>query len=190
MTMSDLSRRNFLVSVAALPVLAPRLRINNQQEQLDEGVLRAVAEAVLPSELSNAQQAAAVTDYLRWARGYRRGAERNHGYGTAQIGTLAADPLPEWAAQLRALDAEARQSTNSGFAALPLAARRTMIAAQLGSERTLPNPLGARHVALALLAHFYASPLALDLCYRARIGRETCRPLGEASARPVPLGGD
>ena len=41
--------------------------------------------------------------------------------------------------------------------------------------------------AVALLAHFYASPAATDLCYEARIGKDTCRPLAQSSRKPLPL---
>jgi hypothetical protein len=186
--MSELSRRSFLVSIAALPVVVPHAaHAALLQTSLDEPLLRSVAEALLPSELTPNDRAAVVSDFLRWTRDYRPGAERNHAYGSAELGTLPGDPVPAWGTQLRALEAEARQNHNTGFAALPVATRRTMIAAQLGEERNLPNPLSARHVALALLAHFYASARAADLCYRAQIGKETCRPLAAASAQPAAL---
>jgi len=51
----------------------------------------------------------------------------------------------------------------------------------------LPPIDRAPHIALGLLAHFYSSSAAHDLCYRARIGKETCRPLAEAPRRPLPL---
>ena len=43
----------------------------------------------------------------------------------------------------------------------------------------MPNVAEANHVAVALLAHFYESSAAADLCYEAHIGRETCRPLAQ-----------
>ncbi len=45
----------------------------------------------------------------------------------------------------------------------------------------------APHIAVALLAHFYASPEATDLCYQVKIGKETCRPLASSSRQPLPL---
>ncbi len=47
--------------------------------------------------------------------------------------------------------------------------------------------LRTRHVAVGLLAYFYATPAATDLAYRAKISRHTCRPLAYASRRPRPL---
>jgi hypothetical protein len=51
----------------------------------------------------------------------------------------------------------------------------------------LPAPLDARHVALALLAHWASTPAAWDLACGARVGRGTCRPLAESPRRPLPI---
>ena len=51
----------------------------------------------------------------------------------------------------------------------------------------LPQIDRAPHIALGLLAHFYSSAAAQDLCYEARIGKGTCRPLTESPKRPLPL---
>jgi hypothetical protein len=51
----------------------------------------------------------------------------------------------------------------------------------------MPSVADASHVAVALLAHFYESPAAGDLCYEARIGRQTCRPLAQQSRKPLPV---
>jgi len=42
-------------------------------------------------------------------------------------------------------------------------------------------------IAVALLAHFYESPGATDLCYEAQIGRQTCRPLAAQASKPRPI---
>jgi hypothetical protein len=121
--------------------------------------------------------------------GYRPGAELNHGYGTGRIETVAADPRPRWTTQLSALDAEARKDGGQSFASLSRERRQALVRAALAGERgeTLPSPLAARHVALALVAHFYDSPAATDLCYEAQIGRQQCRPLAAQRTPPVPL---
>ena len=46
---------------------------------------------------------------------------------------------------------------------------------------------GSWLVAVALLAHFYESADGIDLCYRAQIGKGTCRPLSQQSRKPLPL---
>jgi hypothetical protein len=50
----------------------------------------------------------------------------------------------------------------------------------------MPAPADAHHVALGLLAWFYASPAAEDLCYRAAIGRGSCRSLADVERAPAP----
>ena len=96
---------------------------------------------------------------------------------------------PRWRSQLAALDADARRNGPS-FSALPRDRRQALVRGLLQNERgdALPNPLLARHVALALLAHFYDSPAATDLCYDAQIGRQQCRPLAAQQQQPVALG--
>ncbi len=121
--------------------------------------------------------------------GYRPGAEANHGYGTGTIQRLPADPRPRWLAQLAALDEAARRRYGASFAALSRGDRQTIVRTAVAGVRgdSLPTPLTAPHVALALLAHFYDSPAATDLCYQANIARQQCRPLRAAPQQPVPL---
>jgi hypothetical protein len=42
-------------------------------------------------------------------------------------------------------------------------------------------------VSLALLAHFYDSSTATDLCYQSQIGEKTCRPLSASGRKPLPF---
>lgn len=151
--------------------------------------LGALGEAVLPADLGAAGIARAVSEFERWMLGYQPGAEANHGYGTGKIERLTNDPRPEWRAQLVALDAEARRAGAPSFAALPREARQAIVRTALAGERgeSLPSPLGARHIAVALLSHFYDSPAATDLCYDAQIGRQQCRPLAAQRQQPVAL---
>jgi hypothetical protein len=143
--------------------------------QPNAALLGALGDAVLPAELGAPGVARAVAEFERWMTGYRPGAEANHGYGTGKIERLPADPRPAWRAQLEALDVEARQSLI-----------RTALAGERGES--FPNPLLARHIALAMLAHFYDSAVATDLCYDAEIGRQQCRPLAAQREQPVALG--
>ena len=153
-------------------------------------LLAAVGDAVLPAELGTSGIARATDAFRRWMDGYQPGAEASHGYGTARIDRLPADPRPQWLAQLAALDSEARGKGAASFVALPRDARQAMIRAALGAERgeALPTPLAARHIVLAFLAHFYESAAATDLCYDAQIGRQECRPLAAQRQQPVALG--
>ena len=158
--------------------------------QPNAATLAALGAAVLPSDLGADGTTRVVADFQRWMAGYRPGAEANHGYGTGRIERVPTDPRPRWNAQLAALDTDARRSGGQSFAALPRERRQALVRAALAGERgeALPSPLAARHVALALLAHFYDSPAATDLCYNARIGRQQCRPLAAQRDQPVALG--
>jgi hypothetical protein len=51
----------------------------------------------------------------------------------------------------------------------------------------MPDPLAANHVVVALVAFYFGSAEANDLCYRAAIGRNQCRPLVNSPREPLPL---
>jgi hypothetical protein len=181
-----LSRRAFLGWLAtAVPAAAFVRRAHAFSVDhlvADQRTLRALGEAVLPSELGSAGIAAAVDRFQRWIAGYREGAELLHGYGTSVLEKAGPTPATKWATQLARLEAKR-------FADLPLEQRRVMVRAELAplnSER-LGAVSSAPHVAAALLAHFYASPEATDLCYDAKIGKQSCRPLATSSRKPLPL---
>jgi hypothetical protein len=155
----------------------------------DRTTLAAVGDVVLPGELGGAGRAAAVDAFVAWVAGYDPVAERMHGYGYADVRYLPPDPAPGWRAQLEGLDLLARRSRGASFAALPVADRRALVESALAGTPgdRLPAPITAGHIALALLAHWASSPAAWDLAYGARITPTTCRPLGDAPRRPLPL---
>ncbi|HEV8611963.1 MAG TPA: hypothetical protein VGQ73_00545, partial [Gemmatimonadales bacterium] len=70
-----------------------------------------------------------------------------------------------------------------------MAERQALVRAALEGQRFggLPALDRAPHLSIGLLAFFYGSPEANDLCYQARIGNQTCRPLGASAERPLPL---
>lgn len=156
---------------------------------LGAALLAALGEAVLPESLGTAGRASAVRAFEAWIAGYRPVTEEMHGYGDAEITYTPPDPAPGWRAQLEGLDLLARRKHGRGFVGLDLVARRALLAAELPrSVARLPgNPLGASHVAIALLSHWAASSGATDLVYGARIGRATCRVLAESPRKPLPL---
>jgi hypothetical protein len=162
-----------------------------QASPLDDGLLVALAAAVLPTELGDDGSRRAARAFAAWAGGYKAGAELLHGYGSAELRSTPPLPLDAWRRQLAALDADARQLHRAGFAGVGAGDRQALVRQALRGVRVagMPAPAGATHVAVALLAHFYDSPGATDLCYRARIGRTQCRPLGTSSQRPLPLAG-
>lgn len=155
----------------------------------DTGTLRALGEAVLPSALGGAGIATSVDNFQRWIAGYREGVELVHGYGTSALARSGPTQATRWAAQLAALDTSARRTHGRPFAALTPAQRRALVQSDLDALEAdrIPPITRAPHVALALLAHFYSSAGATDLCYEAAIQRQLCRPLAAASRKPLPL---
>lgn len=157
----------------------------------DPELLRAAGEALLPAEIGEAGREEAVSGFEAWLRDYAPVPERVHGYGSQEIRYGPPDPAPRWAAQLEALELESRARHGTGFASLADSARRELLeralADALGDLPSRPGALEAEHVAVGLLAWFYGSPRATDLCYRRRIGRLSCRPLAESGRVPPPL---
>lgn len=157
--------------------------------------LRATGAAVLPiAALGDAGVERVVTAFEAWIDGFEPVAEMPHGYlsrGLAEINYGPPHPGPRWASQIEALQLEAEKRHRTSFAALTVDQRRALIEGQLerGEYDRLPNPAEARHVALGLLAFFYDSSEANDLCYRAAIGRHMCRGLSGLGDAPQPLAG-
>jgi hypothetical protein len=185
------TRRRFLLGAAALlplPFVARRFH-RLAVESLDPALLRALAAAILPSELGPGGTERAVAEFERWLAGYREGAEILHGYGTGEIRHAGPSPALKWSAQLAELDVSARKTRGAAFATLARPEREELVRAALGgvSAGGLPEIDRAQHIALGLLAHFYSSASAQDLCYKARIGKGTCRPLADSPKRPLPL---
>jgi len=190
------SRRTFLTTLAtALPAAALVRRAHAlavDDLAASPRALLAVGEAVLPPELGRAGIAAAVADFQRWIAGYREKAELVHGYGTSSIEWSGPTPATRWMSQLDALDVSARRAGARSFAALPLERRRDMLRTELDAVKaaSIPTVVGrAPHVALALLAHWYASADATDRAYRARIAKQNCRPLATSGRKPLPIAG-
>lgn len=191
--MISFSRRAFLGTLAAalpMTVLVRRAHAAAVGElATDSSTLHALAEAVLPTELGQAGVALAVTDFQRWIDGYRAGVELVHGYGTSRLERAGPTPAPRWARQLDVLNAEARRIHRRAFAALSVTERRAIVQAdpEMRKADRIPPIARAPHVALALLASFYGSSVATDLCYESVILRQHCRPLAASSRRPLPL---
>jgi len=182
MAMPD--RRRFLLGVAALlplPFVARRFH-GLAVQSFDPAILRALADAVLPAELGPAGTERAVAEFERWLAGYREGAEILHGYGTGEIRRTGPSPALKWSAQVRDLG-------GASFLTRTRVERQDIIRGALTglTLNSLPPADRAPHIAVGLLAHFYDSPVATDLCYNARIGRNSCRPLAESPRRPLPL---
>jgi len=194
--MRTVSRRLFLSWVSsALPVALVARRTDALAAAWiadDAETLRALAEAVLPSELGREGIARVVRDFQRWIDDYREHAEIVHGYGTSALRFTRPSPRAKWALQLEKLGHRTSDvGHRGGFASVPLEARRTIVADELKDEKVdrMPDVATAPHVAIGLLAFFYGTAEAADLAYEARIGREQCRPLAASPRKPLPIAG-
>jgi hypothetical protein len=189
-----LSRRTFLASLAASVPLAGIVRRAHaaavEHLQGDPATLLALGEIVLPAAaLGKNGVAKAVTAFRDWGAGYREGAELVHGYGTSRLRTAGPTPLTRWAKQLDELDAAAQSAHKKPFRAITASQREAIVRAALQGQRLdrLPGIADASHVSLALIAHFYDSADAADVCYEAKIGKNQCRPLAASTRKPLPL---
>ena len=187
-----LSRRSFLTSLAAalpLTVLVRRAHAAAVTHlESDPTTLDALAAAVLPSELGRAGIARVAREFRDWGAKYRENTELVHGYGTSRLRSTGPTPLTRWTAQLDELEAQAQSAHQRRFRDLTVAQRADLVRAAVQGQRLdrMPSVADANHVAVALLAHFYDSSAATDLCYNAQIGNRTCRPLSASSRKPLP----
>lgn len=193
--MATSNRRTFLKQSAVLlpgGALLPRtLRAQaGPRRVLDVAMLRGVGRVVLPAgELGADGVERVVSQFAGWLEGFEPVAELNHGYLTDEIEYAPPDPAPRWGAQLEALALEGERRFGRSFDRLTPMQQADLIRRSIGDEdlRDVGNATEARHVAVGLMAYFYATAEANDLCYHAEIGRHACRGLGEASQRPRPL---
>ena len=151
-------------------------------------VLRDVATTVLPSVIGAKGQDAAVDDFLRWLRDYREGVPLSHGYGEPRLVRTGPSPAPGYGAQVAALQ-QAATDRGGRFGALPLPTRRAILdtAFKAAGVQNLPSRPDGRHVVVDLMAHYFRSSAANDLCYNARIGRHTYRAIRVTTVRPQAL---
>ena len=191
--MSRSNRRRFIKQS-----LASGFALSTKREQVQQrdpagfptALLRALGSSVLPvTALGGEATEKVIDDFSAWLAGYEPVAEMNHGYMTGRIRYSPEHPQPRWASQLEALDIEAQKRFHLPFTELDDTRRRELVSEQIGNDRIdrFPRAASARHVAVGLLAYFYATAAATDLAYRARISRHGCRTLAEASHRPRPL---
>jgi hypothetical protein len=185
-----LQRRTFLcwlVSSAALPLRGLRLHAQAARFPIESvATLRVVATVVLPSELTAAGHEKVVNDFVQWLSSYRSGAERNWGYGSPRKTGTAAIDTNRYARQLRELEDRARKRAPSLAGASPDVRIAVVVEAlEQSGVRDLPASPDGRHVIADVMSFFFQRSAALDLAYRARIRRATCRGLAGGEARPV-----
>ena len=168
-----------------------RVRLLAQPSELTPdavATLREIATTVLPSSLGTARVRAIVERFVAWTRGYREGVALAHGYGHPRLQKSDRTPVPVYNAQLTALDKEAR-AKGGAWSALDVESRRAILDAafaKAGVRGLPPRPLG-QHVVADLMAFYFRSSEANDVCYSAMINREVCRPIAITTRRPAPL---
>ena len=188
-----MNRRSLIKLTFASAALSPFVRVRLAAAIQEFGsdsvaILRRVARVVLPAELGVRGVDAEVERFAEWVRGYRAGAELEHGYGRPRIRYAPASPIETYAAQLRDIDAAAR-AKGQPIESLEREAQRAILDASFkaaGIEELPARPIG-RHVVADLMAHYFRSSEANDRAYRALIGQENCRPLTFVVERPKPL---
>jgi hypothetical protein len=151
--------------------------------------LEALARVVLPAVLGPEGRSEVLLRFRGWLRGYEAGAEMDHGYGHTRLQVAGPHPARDYQAQLAALDTAARAEGRTDFAHLEAARQQALLGealARAGIE-ALPERPDGRHVAADLMAFFFRSSEANDLCYGAAIGRDQCRGLPGSEAAPEPL---
>ena len=190
-----MNRRTWLETVAALAGVLhlSRIRAWAQAASFPQGqteALRAIGEAVLPESLGVEARERVVTTFTVWLRDWKEGVDRDHGYGFTRIVRTGPSPAAHYVAQIEAIDAAAR-ARGVTFATAPVADRRAMLTAAIAKAKVdnLPGRPDGGHITTDLMAFFFGSTEANDLCYRAAIGKDTCRGLAESDQPPAPLEG-
>jgi hypothetical protein len=186
-----MKRRQALKTLATAAAALPLSRVELRADELPAEqvfVLRDVAATVLPSAIGNKGHNDAVDNFLRWIREYKEGVALSHGYGEPRLVKSGPTPAPGYTKQLIALQ-QAAQTRGGRFGALPLEMRRQLLdeAFTTADVRNLPGRPDGKHVVSDLMSHFFRSSAANDLCYNARIGRNTYRAIRVTTVRPRAL---
>jgi hypothetical protein len=193
--MSENARRTFLKTGAALasglalPGCVPETSKETRTASAGGAeTLQAVAGIVLPvASLGEEGARRVVEGFRKWLDELEPVAELDHAYiFTDEILYGPPDPEPLWRAQLEALELEAEKRHEASFAAIPREEQEAMLRRQMpfDSGLALPDPARAPHVAVGLLAYFYQSTEANDLCYEKAIERTTCRGVESGAVEP------
>jgi hypothetical protein len=186
-------RRTLLQALASsLPVIPlTRVRLAAQVRSFTPesvAVLREVSATVLPASLGADKVSLLVDRFLAWGKDYEEGVALTHGYGDPKLVKSGPSPVPDYVAQLSAIDAAAK-ARGGRFATLPLETRRAILSDALATAKvdSLPGRPMGRHVVADLMAFYFRSSEANDLAYKARIGRQMCRSLEMTTHRPAPM---
>jgi hypothetical protein len=188
-----MKRRTLLQLAASAAAILPfeRIRLFAQPRELTPEAIASlhdIAPTVLPSSLGSAKTRAIVDKFVVWARDYREGVPLAHGYGHPRLIRSGPSPVPKYLTQIADLETAARDKGGS-WATLDLEARRALLDAAFtkAGVRNLPPRPSGQHVVCDLMAFYFRSSEANDLCYDASIQRQICRPIAITTKRPAPL---
>lgn len=196
--MADSPRRRFLKASAG--VISGLALVSCADEKaakpaaagsLAKATLGALGRIVLPQKaLGDAGVTRVIDEFLTWLDGFEPVAERDHLYDSADILYGPPHPAPLWGAQLEALTIEAGKRFGAPYTEISEARQREILERQLPEHlpENMPYAGAATHVAIGLLAWFYATTEANDLALQAKIGRYTCRGLESGPDKPARLG--
>ena len=184
-------RRRMLQTLATASALChlPKLSLWAQATQFPgerRATLRALAGVLIPASLGPDFAVKQTDRFTRWVQGYRPNAEMEHGYGFTRLRNTPPHPGPRYAMQLEELDQTAQLQHKKPFAELSLDARRQIVESAMGAAKvdSLPAFPGASHVTVDMLAHFFRSSEANDLCFEAQIGRDACNGFAGVGEQP------
>ncbi len=144
--------------------------------------LKSIAAIVLPSELGRAGTDDMVDRFARWLNNYSPNADMDHGYGFTRMRATGPSPLAAYGSQLKALDDRAGRGTS--FVGLTAAEQRGIVQQSLEGVERLPLRPEGKNLIADLMGFYFHSSEANDLCYRAEIGRDTCRGLPGSTRAP------
>jgi hypothetical protein len=188
-------RRTLIRWLVAFGVVPWRVRpvaaaAEPELSEAEKQTLRALGAAVLPHTLGRDKTDEIVGRFQAWLHGYRPGADRGHGYGVTRLSSAPPMPGASHAGQLAALEKAARANGATSFDQLEIEDQRALLDAALQAAKVerLPDRPDGRHLASDLMAFFYRSTEANDLCYRAEIGKDTCRGLADSLEPPRKIG--
>ncbi|SPE32602.1 conserved exported hypothetical protein [Candidatus Sulfopaludibacter sp. SbA3] len=164
-----MNRRTLLRWLATIPIFSRWAWAQSTED------LRALAAIVLPAELGVDGIRRVADAFAVWVRDYRPGAGMDHGYGFTRLRTKPPSPAATYLKQLQELRGGGRDAV--------------LAAMEAGKITAMPMTPDGRHVASDLMAFYFRSSEANDLCYRAAIGRDQCRGLAGSDQPPAPLKG-
>lgn len=196
----QLERRSFLLRSAALASAGLLPAAARAQTPLSRPTtvehhpnFELCAQLVLPAQtLGRDSLTKTLGGFKDWLTAFEPVAELDHGYLSSDAITYGPpDPRPLWLSQLEALDIEAGKRYSAAFEKLSKQRQQALLQSAMdrasAQQHSLPRPEHAPHIAIAMMAWYFRSSAANDLCYQARIGRHECRGMARVIDKPRPL---